>query len=61
MPGFTNDGDNEITGIHMSNGDASTRGILGAQRPRPFDDGWRLFWTQQHGDNVTWEIILARR
>jgi hypothetical protein len=60
MAGFTNDGDNEVTGIHMSNGDPSPRGILGAQRPRPFDDGWRLFWTAQHGDNVTWEIHPAR-
>lgn len=61
MAGFTNDGDNEVTGIHMSNGDASPRGILGARRPDPFDDGWRLFWTQQHGDNTTWEIVPARR
>lgn len=60
-PGFQNDGDNELTGIHMSNGDPSSRGILGAQRPRPFDDGWRLFYTAQHGDNVTWEIMPARR
>jgi hypothetical protein len=54
--GFQNEGDNEITGIHMSNGDAGTDGILGAQVPEPLDDGWRLFWTQQHGDNYTWEI-----
>ena len=59
--GFQNDGDNEITGIHLSNGDPTPRGILGAQRPNPLDDGWRLFWTQQHGDNVTWEILPARR
>jgi hypothetical protein len=55
--GFNNEGDNEITGIHMSNGDASVGGILGAQLPKPFHDGWRLFWTQQHGDNSTWEIV----
>jgi hypothetical protein len=59
MTGFQNDGDNEITGIHMSDGDASPNGILGAKRPTPFHDGWRLFWTQQHGDNVTWEILRA--
>ncbi|TCO55705.1 alkaline phosphatase PhoX [Actinocrispum wychmicini] len=59
--GFQNDGDNEITGIHMSNGDPSPRGILGEQRPTPFDNGWRLFWTQQHGDNITWEIVSTRR
>jgi hypothetical protein len=60
MAGFQNDGDNEVTGIHMSNGDPSPRGILGAQRPKPFDDGWRLFWTAQHGDNVTWELLPVR-
>jgi secreted PhoX family phosphatase len=55
--GFQNEGDNEITGMHMSDGDPGTDGILGAKVPRPFQDGWRLFWTGQHGDNVTWEII----
>lgn len=58
-PGFNNDGDNEITGIHVSNGDPTARGLLGAAVPRLFDDGWRLFWTQQHGDNQTWEITAA--
>jgi hypothetical protein len=57
MPGFQNEGDNELTGIHNSNGDPSRRGILGASLPRAFRDGWRLFYTQQHGDNVTWEIL----
>lgn len=55
--GIQNDGDNEITGIHVSDGDAGTDGILGAKVPTLFHDGWRLFWTQQHGDNTTWEII----
>ena len=59
-PGFQNDGDNEITGIHVSDGDASPHGILGAKKPRPFKDGWRAFYTQQHGDNVTYEIIRSR-
>jgi hypothetical protein len=54
--GFNNDGDNEITGIHMSDGDPGIGGILGAKNPKPFRDGWRLFWNQQHGDNVAWEI-----
>ena len=26
-------------------------------RPHPFEDGWRVFYTAQHGDNVTWEIV----
>jgi hypothetical protein len=57
--GFQNDGDNEITGIHVSDGDPGRGGILGAKVPRPFRDGWRAFWTQQHGDNFTWEILPA--
>ena len=57
-PGY-NDGDNEITGIHVSDGDASVGGILGAKTPTPFSNGWRVFWTQQHGDNVTWELHPA--
>ena len=59
--GFQNDGDNEITGIHISDGDPSVQGILGAKNPRPFRNGWRVFYTQQHGDNVTYEIIPARQ
>ena len=54
-----NDGDNEITGIHVSDGDPGVGGILGAKIPAPFSDGWRAFWTQQHGDNVTWELTPA--
>jgi hypothetical protein len=52
-----NDGDNEITGIHVSDGDASVAGVLGAKVPQPTTSpAWRTFWTQQHGDNTTWEI-----
>jgi len=57
-PGY-NDGDNEITGIHVSNGDPTTAGILGAQLPQFMTGDWRAFWTQQHGDNVTWELHTA--
>ncbi len=52
-----NEGDNEITGIHASDGDPTRSGILGAKVPSVFHDGWRLFWTQQHGDNTTWEVV----
>src|SRR5262249_39981779 len=55
--GFNNDGDNEITGWHISDGDPTVNGLLGARSPNPFHDGWRVFWTQQHGDNITWEVI----
>ena len=58
-PGY-NDGDNEITGIHVSDGDASIGGILGAKTPSPFNGTWRIFWTQQHGDNITWELTRSR-
>lgn len=59
MAGFQNDGDNEITGWHLSDGDPTVNGLLGAKTPRPFRAGWRLFFTQQHGDNNTWEILKA--
>ena len=57
--GFQNDGDNEITGIHVSDGNASVAGLFGKKKPKPFDgDGdWRIFWTAQHGNNCTYEII----
>jgi len=57
VPGTGNDGDNEITGFHVSDGDPGTGGILGAKNPKPFDGKWRVFYTQQHGDNRTYEII----
>jgi hypothetical protein len=59
LAGFQNEGDNEITGFHVSNGDPSTGGILGASNPKAFKNGWRVFYTQQHGDNFTWEILAA--
>jgi hypothetical protein len=54
-----NDGDNEITGIHVSNGDPTKTGLLGAHEPHPWDgsSGWRFFYTQQHGDNPTYEVV----
>jgi len=60
-PGFQNEGDNEITGIHVSNGDSTPSGILGARTPNPFHHGWRVFFTQQHGDNTTWELLPRER
>ena len=41
-------------------GDASIRGILGAKPPAPLNGTWRIFWTQQHGDNITWELTRSR-
>jgi secreted PhoX family phosphatase len=59
--GFQNDGDNEITGMHVSDGDPTVFGILGAKDPQVFTRGWRVFFTQQHGDNITWEILKNDR
>src|SRR5262245_40568575 len=57
--GFQNDGDNEITGIYVSDGDTSKGGLLGASAPKLFrtHGDWRAFFTQQHGDNATYELI----
>jgi hypothetical protein len=52
-----NDGDNELTGALVSDGDPGTGGILGARVPTLFQNGWRAFYTQQHGDNVTYEVM----
>ena len=53
-PGFQNDGDNEPTGLYISNGDTSVRGLLGT--PRNLE---RAHWfvTQQHGLNQVWRIV----
>lgn len=56
-----NDGDNEITGIHVSDGDPGVGGLLGAKVPNLRDPRWRTFWTAQHGDNVTWEVTWDLR
>jgi hypothetical protein len=53
-----NEGDNEITGLLVSNGDPSVEGILGAKNPNLGDTKWRWFYTQQHGDNTTWEVLV---
>jgi hypothetical protein len=59
--GFKNEGDNEITGLYASDGDTSVNKVLGTDEPHLFqpDGHWRAFWTQQHGDNNTWELLSA--
>jgi len=54
-----NDGDNEITGAHVSNGDPTPGGILGAREPKVLRNGWRWFYTEQHGDNRTYEVVSS--
>jgi len=56
-----NEGDNEITGVHVSNGNPGVGGILGAEVPDLGDPSWRWFYTQQHGDNTTYEVIPVGR
>ncbi len=57
-----NEGDNEITGVHVSDGDPGVNGILGAKAPQLFaNPQWRWFYTQQHGDNPTYEVIAASK
>lgn len=55
-----NDGDNEITGLHVSDGDTDADGILGAKVPDLGSRRWRWFYTQQHGDNLTYEVHVHR-
>jgi len=55
-----NDGDNEITGTEVSDGDTSVNGLLGQKSPHLFqNDKWRFFYTEQHGDNRTYEVLSA--
>jgi hypothetical protein len=58
-----NDGDNEITGVHVSDGNPAKDGILGAKIPHPWENNpdWRVFYTQQHGDNPTYEVIRVAK
>jgi Bacterial protein of unknown function (DUF839) len=53
-----NDGDNEITGVHVSDGDPTADGVLGAKIPELNNPTWRWFYTQQHGDNITYEVTV---
>ncbi len=55
-----NDGDNELTGIFVSDGDPGVGGVLGAKAPDLGDPAWRWFYTQQHGDNYTYEVRLTK-
>jgi hypothetical protein len=56
----TNEGDNEITGAVVSDGDPSAEGILGARIPELGTPQWRWFYTQQHGDNGTYEVQVQK-
>jgi len=51
-PGFQNDGDNEPTGLHVSNGLSGIPDLIGREGPEES----RLFFTQQHGLNQVFEV-----
>jgi len=51
--GFQNDGDNEVTGFHISDGATSTSRLLG-NRLNVIETRW--FFTQQHGKNTVFQI-----
>ena len=51
--------EDEITGVHVADGDPGVGGILGAKVPHLSDPRWRWFYTQQHGDNTTWQVVPA--
>jgi hypothetical protein len=57
-----NDGDNEVTGIHVSDGSTSPSGILGSELPSNAGgwSPWRIFVTGQHGANITYEIVATK-
>jgi hypothetical protein len=54
-PGFQNDGDNETTGIFVSDGSVAPTRVLGWADP-DWGGAGRAFWNQQHGDNVAYEL-----
>jgi Bacterial protein of unknown function (DUF839) len=55
-PGFQNEGDNEITGLDVSDGRVSAGGLLGRSGTLR---GARWFFTQQHGMNVTYSLTAG--
>jgi len=55
-PGFQNDGDNEPTGLHVSDGDPTIQGLVGSHAPV----NARWFVTQQHGRNFVYEFVGDR-
>lgn len=53
-PGYQNEGDNEPTGLHISDGFATAAGLVG--RRAPAEDAL-AFFTQQHGENNVYMMI----
>jgi Collagen triple helix repeat (20 copies) len=51
-----NDGDNEVTGLLVSNGESTVAKPFGAEDPAE-QSGTRAFYTGQHGANITYELL----
>ena len=51
-----NDGDNEVTGVLVSNGVSTIEAPFGTTDPAKLT-GTRIFYTGQHGANVTYEVL----
>jgi hypothetical protein len=51
-----------FAGADVSDGHPTAGGVLGAKVPQPFvsGSGWRAFYTQQHGENQTFELLRTR-
>ena len=54
LAGVPGEEDNEPTGVHFSEGDATIGGLIGTREFRT--DRARLFVTQQHGENNLFEV-----
>jgi len=54
LAGVAGEEDNEPTGLHMSEGDATIRGLIGSREFRK--DRALLFFTQQHGENNLFDV-----
>jgi hypothetical protein len=53
--------------MHLSDGNPTVAGLIGTRNPQFGVSGedlsglpWRLFWTQQHGDDPTWEVLVKQ-
>jgi hypothetical protein len=55
--GFQNDGDNEPTGLHVSDGGSTIQQLLGRATRQ---QAARWFFTQQHGENRVFEVVRSR-
>ncbi|HWH92835.1 MAG TPA: hypothetical protein VNT03_03155 [Baekduia sp.] len=51
---------NEPTGVFVSDGSTTQAGLLGTQDPAELD-GVRIFFTQQHGENTTFEVTGPKK